>query len=182
MGAVVWDLDWIIRPHPPAMQNRASRGDADGCCLPAVRCAKRAFSPRVSLKLRLFDHSWRNPYALYRDLQAPAWRRARFVITKDRQERRRTCNNAQTTQLVWRRAGPPAGGLDRRSVPHGPVRRLLRAVIHFFSYHLVLARQSTRATRVAGFHLNVRPTVFHPRYFISSERFAAFIDGLDLTG
>jgi release factor glutamine methyltransferase len=79
-------------------------------------------------------------------------------------------------------AGATGGGLDRRSVPHGPVRRLLRAVIHFFSYHLVLARQSTRATQVAGFRLNVRPTVFHPRYFISSERFAAFIDGLDLTG
>ena len=28
----------------------------------------------------------------------------------------------------------------------------------------------------------VRPTVFHPRYFISSERFAEFIDSLDLRG
>ena len=55
-------------------------------------------------------------------------------------------------------------------------------MIHFFSYHLVLARQSTRTTRAAGFLLTVRPTVFHPRYFISSEAFAAFIDRLDLTG
>jgi methylase of polypeptide subunit release factors len=31
-------------------------------------------------------------------------------------------------------------------------------------------------------HLTVRPTVFHPRYFISSERFADFIDTLDLRG
>ncbi|MFO1097940.1 MAG: methyltransferase [Xanthobacteraceae bacterium] len=37
-------------------------------------------------------------------------------------------------------------------------------------------------TRAAGFRLTVRPTVFHPRYFISSERFAEFIDGLDLRG
>jgi methylase of polypeptide subunit release factors len=28
----------------------------------------------------------------------------------------------------------------------------------------------------------VRPTVFHPRYFISSECFAKFIGGLDLRG
>jgi release factor glutamine methyltransferase len=30
--------------------------------------------------------------------------------------------------------------------------------------------------------LSVPPTVFHPRYFISSERFAEFIDNLDLRG
>ena len=76
----------------------------------------------------------------------------------------------------------PAGGLGRRSTPHGPVRRLLRGFIHFVSYHLVLARRDTRVTRAAGFRLTVRPTVFHPRYFISSERFAEFIGGLDLRG
>jgi release factor glutamine methyltransferase len=70
----------------------------------------------------------------------------------------------------------------RHGTPHGPFRRLLRRVIHFFSYHLVLSRQSTRTTRAAGFLLTVWPTVFHPRYFISSEAFAAFIDRLDLTG
>lgn len=75
-----------------------------------------------------------------------------------------------------------AGGLDRRGTPHGLVRRLLRRAIHFFSYHLVLSRQSIRTTRAAGFRLTVRPTVFHPRYFFSSEYFAEFIDGLDLTG
>ena len=74
------------------------------------------------------------------------------------------------------------GGLDRRSVPHGPFRRCLRALIHFFSYYLILSRRSTRATRAAGFRLTVRPTVFHPRYFISSECFAEFIGGLDLRG
>jgi release factor glutamine methyltransferase len=74
------------------------------------------------------------------------------------------------------------GALDRRSAPHGPLRRLLRAFIHFFSYHLILSRRSTQVTRAAGFRLTVRPTVFHPRYFISSECFAEFIDGLDLRG
>jgi release factor glutamine methyltransferase len=92
---------------------------------------------------------------------------------------------------VHARATPPrasqsgafdAGGFGRHGTPHGPFRRALRRVIHFFSYHLVLSRQSIRTTRAAGFLLTVRPTVFHPRYFISSEAFAAFIDRLDLTG
>jgi release factor glutamine methyltransferase len=74
------------------------------------------------------------------------------------------------------------GGLGRRVAPHGPLRRFLRGFIHFFSYHLILSRQSTRVTRAAGFRLTVRPTVFHPRYFISSECFAKFVDGLDLRG
>ena len=78
--------------------------------------------------------------------------------------------------------GSVAGGLGRRGVPHGPFRRLLRGFLHFFSYHLILARQNTRVTRAAGFRLTVRPTVFHPRYFISSERFAEFIGSLDLSG
>lgn len=74
-----------------------------------------------------------------------------------------------------------ADGFSRRKTPHGPFRRFLRGFIHFFSYHLILARQSTRVTRAAGFRLTVRPTVFHPRYFISSECFAEFIGGLDLS-
>src|SRR5512133_3045106 len=75
-----------------------------------------------------------------------------------------------------------AGGLGRRGTPQGPFRRFLHGFIHFFSYHLILARQNTRVTRAAGFRLTVRPTVFHPRYFISSECFAEFIGGLDLSG
>src|SRR5208282_1125445 len=53
---------------------------------------------------------------------------------------------------------------------------------HFLSYHFVLGRKSTQVTQAAGFRLTVRPTVFHPRYFISSESFAGFIDRLDLGG
>lgn len=74
------------------------------------------------------------------------------------------------------------GALNRRSTPRGPFRRWLRTTIHFLSYHFVLKRRNTQVTRAAGFRLTVRPTVFHPRYFISSERFAEFIDGLDLRG
>src|SRR3954452_4998414 len=72
--------------------------------------------------------------------------------------------------------------LDRRGTPHGPFRRFLRDFIHFFSYHLILSRQSIRTTRAAGFRLRVRPTVFHPRFFLRSEYFAKFLDGFDLSG
>jgi release factor glutamine methyltransferase len=72
--------------------------------------------------------------------------------------------------------------LGRRVTPHGPFHRRLRRLIHFFAYHLILARQCTRITRASGFRLIVRPTVFHPRYFLSSECFAEFISRLDLSG
>jgi release factor glutamine methyltransferase len=75
-----------------------------------------------------------------------------------------------------------AGGLDRRGSPQGFFRRLMRGFIFLFSYHVVLSRKSIRKVQAAGFRLTVRPTVFHPRFFVSSERFAAFIDGLDLRG
>lgn len=78
--------------------------------------------------------------------------------------------------------GDTANALDRRGTPHSPFRRLLRRFIHFFSYHLILSRKSARVAKAAGFRLTVRPTVFHPRYFLSSELFAAFIDKMDLTG
>src|SRR5580704_10816385 len=73
-------------------------------------------------------------------------------------------------------------GLGRRGVVHSRWRRRLRAAIHLFSYHLILNRHSTRTTRAAGFRLSVGPTVFHPRYFLTSEFFASVIDRLDLTG
>ena len=72
--------------------------------------------------------------------------------------------------------------LARPSAPYGLARRWLRGFIHFFSYHLILARRSTRRARAAGFDLIVRPTVFHPRYFLTSEYFAGVIDTLDLKG
>jgi len=73
-------------------------------------------------------------------------------------------------------------GLSRPSAPYGLVRRLLRGAIHFFSYHLILSRRSTRHASAAGFRFVVHPTVFHPRYFLTSEFFAGFIGRLDLKG
>jgi release factor glutamine methyltransferase len=72
--------------------------------------------------------------------------------------------------------------LDRAGRRHGSFRSALRKTIHFLSYHLILSRSRTQTTRAAGFRLTVPPTVFHPRFFISSECFARFIGGLDLTG
>jgi methylase of polypeptide subunit release factors len=73
-------------------------------------------------------------------------------------------------------------GLGRPSAPHGLARRLFREAVHFLSYHFILARRSTRQARAAGFRLVVGPTVFHPRYFLTSEYFAGFIDRLELGG
>ena len=61
-------------------------------------------------------------------------------------------------------------------------RRLLRHTIHFLSYHFIYERRRTRVTRAAGFRLVVPPTVFHPRWFLTSEFFAGFIAELALTG
>ena len=80
------------------------------------------------------------------------------------------------------RVEPFRNGLIGVSAPQSLPRRLLRAVIHRLSYHFILRRQSTRTARAAGFRLLVRPTVFHPRYFLTSEFFAGFIGRLDLAG
>ncbi len=61
-------------------------------------------------------------------------------------------------------------------------RRLLRRTIHLLSYHVIYERRRTRVTRAAGFRLIVPPTVFHPRWFLTSEFFASFIAELDLSG
>ena len=61
-------------------------------------------------------------------------------------------------------------------------RRGLRKTIHFLAYHFVLTKRWTRSARAAGFEFVVRPTVFHPKIFLTSEFFAGFIDTLDLTG
>ena len=73
-------------------------------------------------------------------------------------------------------------GLGRARLPLSRSRQLLRTTIHLLSYHFILKRRRTTVTRVAGFRLTLRPTVFHPRYFLTSEFFANFIAGLDLTG
>jgi release factor glutamine methyltransferase len=67
----------------------------------------------------------------------------------------------------------------------GRGKELMRRAVHFALYHLLLkrtARRGTRVVRAAGFRLAVRPSVFHPRFFLSSEIFAAFVARLDLAG
>ena len=68
------------------------------------------------------------------------------------------------------------------SLPPSRSRHLLRKIIHFLSYQFILKRRRTTVTRVAGFRLTVRPTVFHPRYFLTSKFFANFLAGIDLKG
>jgi HemK-related putative methylase len=75
-------------------------------------------------------------------------------------------------------AGAGGRGGSSQNLP----RRALRNFIHFFSYHLILKRNKTRWTQASGFRLVVRPTVFHPRFFVTSKFFAKFIGRLDLTG
>lgn len=75
-----------------------------------------------------------------------------------------------------------ASGAARLAPPMTTPKQLIRAAVHFFSYHVLLKRSRTTTTHAAGFGLTVRPTVFHPRFFLTSEFFADFLDGLDLTG
>ena len=72
--------------------------------------------------------------------------------------------------------------LDRPTLPPSRSKQLLRTAIHLLSYHFILTRRRTTVTRVAGFRLSVRPTVFHPRYFLSSKFFANFLSDIDLAG
>ena len=72
--------------------------------------------------------------------------------------------------------------LDRPTLPPSRSKQLLRTAIHLLSYHFILTRRRTTVARVAGFRLSVRPTVFHPRYFLSSKFFANFLSDIDLAG
>src|SRR5215831_19540509 len=72
--------------------------------------------------------------------------------------------------------------LDRPTLPPSRSKQLLRTAIHLLSYHFILTRRRTTVACVAGFRLTVRPTVFHPRYFLSSKFFANFLSGIDLVG
>jgi methylase of polypeptide subunit release factors len=93
-------------------------------------------------------------------------------------------SNSPSPAITVREAasGSQRTALDRPGRSHGPLRRALRNTLHYLSYHFVLKRPKTQVSRAAGFQLTVPPTVFHPGYFISSEAFAKFVDGLDLSG
>ena len=75
-----------------------------------------------------------------------------------------------------------ADGLSRSSAQPTLLRRLLRKTIHRLSYHFILKSERTTVAHAAGFRLTVRPTVFHPAYFLTSEFFASFIGRQDWTG
>ena len=72
--------------------------------------------------------------------------------------------------------------LGRVTLQPSRVKSVMRTAIHLLSYYFVLKRRSTARARVAGFRLIVRPTVFHPRYFLTSAFFAHFVSKLDLAG
>jgi release factor glutamine methyltransferase len=69
----------------------------------------------------------------------------------------------------------------RRNGPFDLFTQLLRQAIYRISYYLN-HRRATTVARAAGFRLLVPPTVFHPRYFLTSEFFADFVARLDLAG
>ena len=69
--------------------------------------------------------------------------------------------------------GPNA--LGRATLRPTRSKRMMRAAIHFLSYHFILNSRRTTQTHVAGFRLIVRPMVFHPRYFLTSAFFARFV-------
>ena len=73
-------------------------------------------------------------------------------------------------------------GLGRSRAQQSGYKRFIRNVTHFLSYHFILKRRRTTVVRAAGFELVVRHTVFHPRIFLTSEFFAAFVARLDLNG
>jgi methylase of polypeptide subunit release factors len=75
-----------------------------------------------------------------------------------------------------------ASGLNRPVAQQGFARRLLRRAIHLLAYRFVFEWRRTRTVRAAGFRLIVYPTVFHPRWFLTSKFFATFIGRLDLCG
>jgi release factor glutamine methyltransferase len=64
------------------------------------------------------------------------------------------------------------------------LKRVLRRALHVGVYHLLLKPSAgkTVRTRAARFALVVRPSVFHPKWFLSSEILAGFVGRLDLRG
>jgi methylase of polypeptide subunit release factors len=60
--------------------------------------------------------------------------------------------------------------------------RVVLGLLHFIGYYVLLKRPGTRLTRIAGFELTIRPTVYDPRYYRAPAYFAEFISGLNLSG
>ena len=86
--------------------------------------------------------------------------------------------------IVGRQSEPrqDSYSLGRERASPSVFRRFLRGAVHFLAYNFILKRGGTRTMNAAGFHLALRPTVFHPKLFLTSEFFADFIAKLDLSG
>ena len=71
-----------------------------------------------------------------------------------------------------------SSGLSRPSEPYSSARRLLRRAIHFFSYHLILTRRTTRRARAAA--LGAGGTERHaPRHWPEYRAYCAFVSDPD---
>jgi methylase of polypeptide subunit release factors len=79
-------------------------------------------------------------------------------------------------------AGRAAAQFGVSPMREGLAQRAIGAIVHFFTYHFVLKRRKATETEAAGFRFLVPPTVFHPRFFLTGEFFAATVAGLDLRG
>lgn len=66
------------------------------------------------------------------------------------------------------------------SSPH--IKKLLRKISFLYNYHLKVKpkMQSTVNEKISGYTFIVRPTVFNPKDFLSSEIFVKYIQTLDL--
>ncbi len=62
--------------------------------------------------------------------------------------------------------------------------RLLRSAVHAVVYHLLVKPAVTRTDTVqmSGLRLEIPPSVFHPKFYLTSRFFAGYIQGLDLEG
>jgi release factor glutamine methyltransferase len=89
-------------------------------------------------------------------------------------------SNTTYEQLVHSNA--ESCGLGRWRAPPGRLRRVFRSTVHYLSYKFILDRRSTRSVRAAGFRLDIYPSVFHPKLFLTSEFFARFLSTIDLEG
>lgn len=68
----------------------------------------------------------------------------------------------------------------RKSAPM----RFLRRTVHAFVYHLIVKRAIRRTDVISmlGLSLTIYPSVFHPKFYLTSKFFGNFLQGLDLSG
>lgn len=62
--------------------------------------------------------------------------------------------------------------------------RFLRRIVHALVYHLYVKRAISRTDVVSlfGLSLTIQPSVFHPKFYLTSKFFAEYLRGLNLKG